>query len=178
MIKSLMLLLLLLLAGCSHTVHLITEGYSNVQPAELKIKIEQLDYIVSDEDSNIPNHYPNTLIASHPLQAPSDISTLQNVLLDSGFSMAQRLNFGQNKHFYSQGHIGLYLRHPDINPAKKMPSYIESENCRSNYATLGFPSKNMFLLETEQHIDGQSTLSTKQGQWQFDGETLHLWFEE
>ncbi len=165
----------LFLTGCSSQVHLITQGYDNEQTAEISAKISKAGFTVVQSSIGIPSHYPNSVIALNPAHSvEQDIPNLQQLVHELGFNSAEVLRFGSDKHFYNNGHIGLYLRHPSINPNSLMPPYIESIQCPTGYATLGFGGNQKMHLETGKNVNGELELSTVHGHWAFNGNLLTL----
>lgn len=165
----------LLINGCTTQVHLITQGYTSIQTANITDKINNSGFSVANSTINIPSHYPSSVLALNPAHtAHQDIPKLQQILNELGYNTAEVLRFGTNKHFYNNGHIGLYLRHPSINPNSLMPPYIESVQCSSGYATLGFNANQKMHLETGKNINGELELFIQHGQWSFNGTLLSI----
>lgn len=169
------LCLCLLISGCTTQVHLITQGFNEEQQADLERKIKLAGFKVKNASIAMPNHYPNTVIALNPAHSRTqDIPNLQQLVQQLQLDTAEILRFGANKHFYNNGHIGLYLRHPDTNLNTQMPPYIESANCASGYATLGFSANQTMHLETGIETNGEQALVTAHGHWSFDGSLLTI----
>jgi len=163
----------LILSGCATQIHLVSQGFSDDQLTEIKDELSHVGFNVSLSSISIPTHYANTVIALNPAHSPQDdIDTLQRLLGQLTLEPAQISRFGADKHFYYHGHIGLYLRHPEIKLSHQMPPYVESVNCLSGYATLGFNTNQRMHLETGNNINGELMLTTKQGQWAFDSSEL------
>jgi len=173
--KLIALILLITLGGCATKVHLITQGYQEADIEKISQQLRDKGFDVERSSSAIPKNYPNSVLAMHPAhQSASDITTLQSFLADNAFEQAAELRFGQSRHYYNLGNIGLYLRHPDVNPNAVMPYYVESVGCKTGYATLAFQPNQSMLLETEVRIDNQLELHTEKGRWLFDGSLLTI----
>jgi len=175
MFKFFVIIALVLLNGCASTVHLISQGYNETQLSNISKQIQELGFNVEHSVVDVPAHYPNAVLALNPAHSVSDdIPKLQQMLHALDIAPAQELRFGSNKHFYNDGHIGLYLRHPDINPSAAMPPYLESVNCPTGYATLAFAAKQQLYLETGKNVKGELQLTTTLGRWFFNGEILSI----
>lgn len=173
--KLIALIWLVVLSGCATKVHLITQGYQEDDIARISHQLRAKGFNVERSTSSIPNSYPNSVIAMHPAHKPTlDMTTLQSFLIENTFDAAAELRFGQNRHYYNQGHVGLYLRHPDVNPNAVMPYYVESVGCKTGYATLAFQPDKTMLLETEIRIGNKLELHTEHGRWLFDGSLLTI----
>jgi len=175
MFKFFVLFFVMLLSGCANTVHLISQGYDHAQLSYISEQIQELGFSVEYSNVDVPAHYSSTTLALNPAHSSSDdIPKLQQMLHELGMTPAQELRFGANKHFFNNGHIGLYLRHPDISPSAIMPPYLESVNCPTGYATLAFAAKQRLYLETGVNVDGELQLITTPGHWFFNGATLSI----
>jgi hypothetical protein len=173
--KLIALIWLITLSGCATKVHLITQGYQKDDIAKISQQLREKGFDVERSTSLMPNSYPSSVIAMHPAhQSALDMTTLQSFLTDNAFEVATELRFGQNSHYYNQGHVGLYLRHPNVNLNAVMPYYVESVGCKTGYATLAFQPDKTMLLETEVRINNKLELHTEYGRWLFDGSLLTI----
>lgn len=173
MTRYIILLSFLVLNGCATNIHLTTHGYTNAKVVEITQLLKGHGFKVIKTDIAIPKSYPNNVIAMNPAhQKTTDIPLLQSLLAKSNIEPASEFRFGESRHYYSKGHLGLYLRHPDINPNAVMPPYLQSIGCPTGYATLAFQPNQLLLLETEVRQNGKLELHTEKGHWSFDGNLL------
>ena len=166
--------LLAALGGCSNKLHLVTEGYSQADIERLQHALRRQGLAVEQADIMIPGKYPNGVISMPPnFSSPEVITTIQQVLAAQGYQAAEEFKFGRGNHHYLDD-IGLYLRHPDIEPSLAMPPYLESHLCGQGFVSLTFQDSGHFLLESEQPVGDDFQLSRHRGQWRFDGKQLRL----
>ena len=175
MYKLIFVFITLCLSGCATTVHLVTNGYSKQEVNQFEQQLINKGFDVEINNILIPKNYPHSVIAISPAHKPAqDLSLLKDFIHDNKLEQATELRFGQSRHYYHQGHIGLYLRHPEINPEDAMPPYLASVGCKTGYATIAFRPDHTVEFETEIHQDGQYRLQFKQGNWLYDGNTLAI----
>lgn len=169
----------LCLSGCATKVHLITQGYSEQERKQFVETLSQQGFNVREADIVMPNHFPSTVISFHPAHPkPTDIEKLKKFVAANELPQALEMQFGQKRHFYNQGNIGLYLRHPDINLNETLPLYVRSFNCGKQQATLFFSPDHKLELEYDVHRDGDYRLVFKRGFWAFDGSIVTANFED
>ncbi|MDP2561095.1 hypothetical protein [Psychrobium sp. 1_MG-2023] len=173
--KLLLVLLVLFISGCSQRVHLISQGYTPEQLSPIVTALEELDLEVKHSDIPLPTNFSDNTIISHPSLATSNqLANIQELLHSLELSPVQLLHFASNhKHYYTQGNIGLYLRHPEHKSRPQPPLYVMSQYCSSGNATLGMQPNGQFLLEVEVYGEKKS-IHASSGQWVFDGENLVL----
>ena len=167
-------ILLFALGGCSNKIHLFTAGYPPADVDKLRQALEQQGFDVEQAGIIVPPEYPNGVISMPPnFPSPALIADIQQVLAAQGYHAAQEFKFGQGNHHYLAD-IGLYLRHPDVDPALAMPPYLEGNGCQKESVSLTLQESGRFLVESEQRVGDNYRLARHQGQWQFDGRQLRL----
>lgn len=155
----------------------MTQGYSQAQHQAFVQQLSNQGFEVQEPNVTIPKHFPNTVISFHPAHQPStDIDILKKFITVNQLPQALTMQFGQKRHFYTNGHIGLYLRHPTVQLNKTLPLYVRSFNCSRQQATLFFSPDNTLTLEYDIHRKGKYQLVTQQGFWAFDGKTVTVNF--
>ncbi|WP_085299814.1 hypothetical protein [Cognaticolwellia mytili] len=173
-IKLYGLLTSLLLTACSNTyVHLVNEGYSEKEIKDLTGKLNQLPIKIVNSRITIPKEFSPSTISTHP--SFTDISLLaeiNSVLVSSNFASLAHLTFAQGKHFYSENHLGLYLRN-ESNITPIMPAYLRTQSCAFADGTIMFSNDEEFVLEFEKGPYEEDFILIK-GLYNFDGKRLQL----
>lgn len=175
-VRLLIVCVLLLLSGCqSFTIHITANGIPPEQLEKLKSELLTVADEVKETELNIPKEFPNTVIASNPGYFNyGKIAAIQDMLWNNELGVATELKFAQGLHFYNNGHIGLYLRHPDLQDIPLMPPYLRTQYCEFADATIQFYKTGKFELEYENPEDVTGVMLTQQGNWLYDGSRLSL----
>ncbi|WP_105253333.1 hypothetical protein [Pseudoalteromonas sp. T1lg75] len=160
------LLLAVGLQGCqSANIHVVAPHLDAQQRQQLsnsfakqQLKVEFADEVVAPADfaeasiTMSPTFYDFALLGR-----------VHDALRQLGYQRIDELRFAQQKHFYRNDHIGVYLLPPQ---EQRLPLYVESENCHP-YRTLMFKADGHWQLD-------DFVSASKQGLWQRQGERVIL----
>lgn len=161
--------LLVLFAGCqSHTVHVFYETLAPNRQAQLIEELEkskinyQLSPIAPESDYDSPTllHYPGDL-------APTTIDILTNLVKRLGFERLDIQLFNGHRHFYTQGHQGLYF--PQSSKKQSLPNLLYSHDCPVSEHRLHLLPGNRWRMEDS--LDSNRVFT---GQFQYHSPYLTL----
>ncbi|WP_199611100.1 hypothetical protein [Flocculibacter collagenilyticus] len=176
--QSVFLSCLLILTGCSSVhVHIANEGYSEEKVTSITSQLEQEGYKVSLVDFSIPSYFEDTaLLYSPSLKNERALTNIKKVLSESGISVQQENNLGQNKQFYTKNNIGLYLRNAK-NRQHYPPAFLISKPCGKKGGLVQFSRNGSALIETDIFINGDYETVKQQAKWQYDGKILNIFVD-
>ena len=158
------LLLVTCLLGCqSATIHIVAPHLDAQQRQQLRNSFAQQQLSVKFADDVLaPEEFSEASITMSPTFYDfALLGRVHDALRPLGYQRAEELRFAQQKQFYREGHVGVYLLPPK---EQRLPLYVESENCRP-YRTLMFKANGQWQLDDFVGV-------SMQGRWQRRGEQV------
>ncbi len=133
-----------LLNGCAAPVVYLQPGDSPELAEDVIQRLETKGLDVQLLESPLPYSIAAAELLIHPLLTGGDLLELvKDSLREEGLADIQVKDFSQSNHFYSSGHLGIYLPREQIS----LPVVMQTRECGDIRATLERLSDTQVLLE-------------------------------
>ena len=133
-----------LLNGCAAPVVYLQPGDSPELAEDVIQRLETKGLDVQLLESPLPYNIAAAELLIHPLLTGGDLLELvKDSLREEGLADIQVKDFSQSNHFYSSGHLGIYLPREQIS----LPVVMQTRECGDIRATLERLSDTRVVLE-------------------------------
>ncbi len=140
--------------------------------ADAKLVVEE------NVEQGIPDKYGDASLGVNPgFKDRTLLDKLKSIIYGVGYLQIDEYRWAEGSHYYSPGHVGLYLRSRVHEGGYRMPPFLRTRKCQHGDATLQFLPDGRLVLEYEKDSDTLE-LARRSGQWKLIGSDLRVTFDD